>query len=720
MEMTDDANAGPPLNLIPAEALPYIPPPLDLPPDQWGNRIPDFSQVGYRGGHVPLPKVPVKIVLRPSADPRINDRARIQEAIDWVGRQPLEELKLRDGKTVIRSRGAVLLQAGIYRVQGALILNKSGVVLRGEGNGPNGTVVMAMGQFKHDFIYLNGVLDSGFQGTPQYLERYGTSKGMYPKNPYVIQDRYVARVADEYVPVGTTRLPMTDISNFKVGAQVVVETQPYDNWVHRLGMDNIPPRPDDPDRTLNWDQRQYKLRYVRRIVGIEKKQRIGSISLLKDDQRGSRSRDRQRPDRRHRPRALSTETKPFAADANQTSHVRPLEAMDSVERLARDDKDHDDRQPDSDNSRDGGFKSQASRVLVPGYVTLDIPTVMNMEPQYGEFYVYNFDRELPIPSDVGVENMALWSEFDADNVEDEQHAWYAVLIDHCENCWAADIKATNFVSGVKAGPGSKHVTVQDCEILDPISLRNEGGRRYMYMLQGQMGLVKRCYATNARHDFMTGAKTPGPNVFVDSDGFRANNDAGPHDRWTTGTLYDNIHSHDFNIRNRGWMGSGQGWAGAFHVSYRCSADVPVEFQSPPGATNWVIGFAGKLGRKSIEFEGDDATFLEPEPQDIPHVPRSLYWSQLVARMGDSNSAAESVEKNVGVAGKNTYPPPVPRSYASGKDIMSGGTMGGTKTKGHKGGIRLELGQGGVLDILREIERLDEGLLGGGNHHSIHG
>ncbi|KAF9351944.1 hypothetical protein BGX34_000263 [Mortierella sp. NVP85] len=170
--------------------------------------------------------------------------------------------------------------------------------------------------------------------------------------------------------------------------------------------------------------------------------------------------------------------------------------------------------------------------------------------------------------------MALWSEFDPDTPTDEHHGWFAVMIDHCEKCWVTDIKATNFVSGIKAGPGSKHVTIQDSDILEPISLRSEG-------------LVKRCYATDARHNFMTGAKTPGPNVFVDSEGVRSNNDAGPHDQWTTGTLYDDIHSHDVNVRDRGWMGSGQGWAGAFHVVYRCSADVPVEFQPPPGATNWL-------------------------------------------------------------------------------------------------------------------------------------
>lgn len=66
-------------------------------------------------------------------------------------------------------------------------------------------------------------------------------------------------------------------------------------------------------------------------------------------------------------------------------------------------------------------------------------------------------------------------------------------------------------------------------------------------------------------------------------------------------------------------------SGRFHVVYRWSADVPVEFLSPSGATNWIIAYEGEHGPKSIEFEGNEATFLDPEPpQDLPFAPRSLY------------------------------------------------------------------------------------------------
>ncbi|KAG0377908.1 hypothetical protein BGX24_005195 [Mortierella sp. AD032] len=676
-------------HLIPEQATPYIPPPATFPPDQWGNRVPDFSQVGYRRGHLPLPTtIPVAFTLQPSIDPRVNDRERIQKAIDWVGRQPFQKVLLPDNKTTIQARGVVLLQAGIYRVQGSLILDQSGVVLRGEGNGPEGTVLVAMGQFKHDFINLNGLQDPSFQSTSEYLQAHVGSRELNPRNPYVVQDDDVAEVADEYIPVGTTRLPVKDVSNFNVGSQVVVERLSWDNWIERLGTDHIPKRPSEPARTMDWDPKQYELRYVRKIKAIEvknskaKKSSIASVgsrhgknmatpaanaggagaassqTLQKSDTGSNDSKqlkqqlrqphehgqqllqDQMNDARRIGPQAVLR----FVADTNRTGLAQPLEAEQDFAEIQVVTQE-ESQSNDSDRSRTN---------RVPGYLHLDIPLVMNMDPVYGSGSVYNFKRQHHIPSDVGLENLALWSEHDPNNAQDERHAWFAVLVDHCENCWVADVTTRNFVSGIRAAPGSKHVTIQDCQVLDPVSLRSEGGRRYMFMLQGQMGLVKRCFATDARHDFITGAKTAGPNVFVDSEGVRGNNDAGPHDRWTTGTLYDNIHSYGLNVRNRGWMGSGQGWAGAFHVVYQSSADIPSRFQSPPGGTNWVIGFDGYLGEQPIEFEGDDATFLDPESKDIGQIPRSLYWAQLVRRMGNSSEAAGWAERMVGVKGKSRY------------------------------------------------------------------
>src|SRR5262249_246801 len=104
--------------------------------DEQGNQIPDFSNVGYGSGIVDIPDVPVQIALQ--ADPGSDDDGpRIQDAIEQVSSRPQDENGFR---------GAVLLQAGEYRIGGTLFVRASGVVLRGEGQDPDtGTVLRATG-----------------------------------------------------------------------------------------------------------------------------------------------------------------------------------------------------------------------------------------------------------------------------------------------------------------------------------------------------------------------------------------------------------------------------------------------------------------------------------------------------------------------------------------------------------------------------------------------
>src|SRR5438445_1468913 len=54
-------------------------------PDALGNRILDYSMVGYKGGTAPIPDVTVKTNIFPGGD----DTARIQAAINYVKTLPL-------------------------------------------------------------------------------------------------------------------------------------------------------------------------------------------------------------------------------------------------------------------------------------------------------------------------------------------------------------------------------------------------------------------------------------------------------------------------------------------------------------------------------------------------------------------------------------------------------------------------------------------------------
>jgi len=106
-------------------------------------------------------------------------------------------------------------------------------------------------------------------------------------------------------------------------------------------------------------------------------------------------------------------------------------------------------------------------------------------------------------------------------------------------------------------------------------------------------------------------------------------DSGPHHRWATGTLYDNVRdSRQINSQNHGPTGTGQGWAGAQQVLWNCQAGSTV-CEAPKGAMNFAIGCSTKRNDGLWIDEPDG--FWEHHGQPVK--PRSLYYKQLEDRLG---------------------------------------------------------------------------------------
>src|SRR5687767_540460 len=200
-------------------------------PDKEGNTIPDFSNCGFKGGGVALPQVAVKRVVSAGDG---DDGARIQQAIDGVAALAPD----RDG-----IRGAVLLKKGRYEISGALQLAQSGVVLRGEGQGEDGTLLVATGESKRALIKVGG------SGAPRELA--GTRRQM----------------TDTYVPVGARSFGLNDVAGLKVGDSVIVHRPSTRDWIHYLGMDQIPPRRDG-QKITQWEPGSKDLRFDRIITSI--------------------------------------------------------------------------------------------------------------------------------------------------------------------------------------------------------------------------------------------------------------------------------------------------------------------------------------------------------------------------------------------------------------------------------------------------------------------
>jgi hypothetical protein len=181
--------------------------------DELGNKIPDFSNVGFGGGGISIPTVPVVMELTPLAG---DNTEHIQAAID-----KLSQLQLgKDG-----FRGALLLHKGRYPLAGSLHLRASGIVLRGEG--PKDTVLVGTGRGQRVIIEVAGT----------ELKRSGSSR----------------TVLDKYVPVGSRTLRAESAKTFRPGDTVLVRRFGNAAWIHELGMDHIMRRPGNPDQTHDWE-----------------------------------------------------------------------------------------------------------------------------------------------------------------------------------------------------------------------------------------------------------------------------------------------------------------------------------------------------------------------------------------------------------------------------------------------------------------------------------
>jgi hypothetical protein len=178
--------------------------------DYKGNRVLDFSSVGYMGGGVKLPDVPVKKVLTPIQG---DATAYIQQAIDEVSQLP-------ESKDHIR--GAILLKKGRFEISGTLYMKTGGVVLRGEGQDENGTVLYGSGAKARTLIEI------------------GNAKGIQADASTATD------IADLFVPSGATSFHVTDGSKFNEKDKVIVRRAGNERWIHETNMDQIYDRPDRP------------------------------------------------------------------------------------------------------------------------------------------------------------------------------------------------------------------------------------------------------------------------------------------------------------------------------------------------------------------------------------------------------------------------------------------------------------------------------------------
>ncbi len=271
-------------------------------------------------------------------------------------------------------------------------------------------------------------------------------------------------------------------------------------------------------------------------------------------------------------------------------------------------------------------------------IWLDNPVVLAIHKKYGggRLIKCSYDRV----SECGVEGIAFISEYDKALTTvhpktgevyhcDESHAWVAVKFTGAEHCWMRNCSVTYFgYSCAFVEKGAKNITVQHCFIKDPISVLY-GARRYGFCIdRGELTLVQDCHADHDRHGMVCQAHTTGPNVFTRCSMTNAYSDAGPHHRWTTGTLMDNVKTNQaMRVQDRAGNGYGHGWAGASIFMWNCEAQEIVA-QSVYGIhENYAIGCIADHSRGTHPDRPDGVWVSEGKKVN----PESLYEWQLENR-----------------------------------------------------------------------------------------
>jgi len=209
----------PPLSLVQGK--------LRYSPDSLGNRIPDFSYCGYKAGDRAIPDAEIKIVV-PGIDG--DATSTIQSAIDYVSKLPIDKNELR---------GAVLLQKGIYHVNGSIHIRASGVVLRGSGFGKNGTTIIGEGKDRETLIRIVGVNDKIILSS--------------------------IAITDSYVPVNANAIHVPNAAIFKKGDNIILTRPSTKDWIDALGTDHF----GGGITSLGWKAGQREISWTRTITTLQ-------------------------------------------------------------------------------------------------------------------------------------------------------------------------------------------------------------------------------------------------------------------------------------------------------------------------------------------------------------------------------------------------------------------------------------------------------------------
>ena len=211
--------------------------------DFLGNQIADFSYAGFNNSMEPIPNIEAVMVLDPVEG---DNTAHIQNAINEI-----ESMDLN----LEGYRGALLLNAGIYEVSGTLRIDKSGVVLRGVGDGSDATsntIIYATGNSPPNRSVI--VVGSGD------VNLWGNN---FPQ-PHI-------NIISDTVKAGQRRFQIEDPSLVDVGDNIIIGHPCTEEWLQSINYGGTHSGEGDwvPGVDIPWEVNSTPIYYNRNIIAID-------------------------------------------------------------------------------------------------------------------------------------------------------------------------------------------------------------------------------------------------------------------------------------------------------------------------------------------------------------------------------------------------------------------------------------------------------------------
>ena len=204
--------------------------------DNEGNSIPDFSGAGFKGGGVEIPFVPVVKTIEAIEG---DNTSHIQNAINEIATMPLDQNGFR---------GALLLKAGLYQVEGIIRINQSGIVLRGEGDGEDpskNTIIFGKGNSPHQ----RTILIAGGGSLTRWSDQVSGTK---------------TNITTQKIFVGSKNFSVENVAPFKVGDNIIIYHPITEPWINAVGGGGTA---TDPSWTVKDDINIIYNRYITAISG---------------------------------------------------------------------------------------------------------------------------------------------------------------------------------------------------------------------------------------------------------------------------------------------------------------------------------------------------------------------------------------------------------------------------------------------------------------------